>query len=126
MASTANVVINDGTTAQTFAPVKRDGFRLLFLNKVGVIAAAFKALTLGFDMRSSRRKTDKVFLDLDYPLERTDSFGVVSAVNVIRWRLVGTIPEVATAAESLAAYNLVKNGVAHAAFAAYVTGDPML
>lgn len=126
MAATANVIINDGTAAQTFAPVKRDNGRLTFLNKVGTVAAAFKALILGYDMRSARRRTDKVYFDLDQPLERTDSFGVVTAANVNRWRVVGTISEVATDAERTVFYNLLKNGVAHATFQAYVNGDPML
>lgn len=126
MASTANVTINDGTTTLTFAPVKRDGGKLTFLNKLGTIAAGFKALVLGYDLRSVRRRTDKVFLDIDQPLERTDASGVVTAANVNRWRVVGTISEVATDAERTVFYNLLKNGVATSAFGGYVAGDPML
>lgn len=125
MATTANVVINDGTANQTFAPVKRDGGRLSFLNKVGSVAAAFKSVVLGYDLHSARRKTDKVTLDLDFPLERTEN-GVVTASNVARGRVSLVLPDVMTDAERTAFYNLLKNGVAHAAFLGYVNGDPML
>lgn len=127
MSTTTNLVINDGTTAQTFSPTKRDGGKLTFLNKVGAIASAFKSVALGFDLWSTRRRTTKVYFDLDFPLARTDVNGVVTALNVERWRVVGTIPDVATAAERLECYNLLKNGVATASFQGYaVSDDPML
>lgn len=125
MANTANIVVNDGTANQTFAPVKRDGGRLTFLNKVGAVAAAFKKLVLGYDLRSSRRRTDKVSFDLDFPLERTED-GIVTATNVALGRCTFTLPEVMTDAEKTAFTALVKNGIAHAVFAAYMVGDPML
>jgi hypothetical protein len=127
MSTTTNLSINDGTTAQTFSPTKRDGGRLTFLNKVGAIASAFKAVALGFDLWNARRRTTKVYFDLDFPLPRTDSYGVVTATNVERWRVVGTIPDAATAAERLECYNLLKNGIALAEFQGYaVNDDPML
>lgn len=127
MATTTNITINDGTANQTFSPVKRDGGSLQFLNKVGAIVAAFKKLTLGFDLHSTRRATDKVFYDLDFPLSRVDSLGVTTANDVARARTVFTIPDTMTAAEKLTFYTIWKNGAAHSATQAYVVdGDPML
>jgi hypothetical protein len=125
MATVASVVINDGTTNLTFAPVKRDGVRLTFLNKVGTVVGAFKAMSLAYDMRNAKRKTDKVNFDLDIPLERTEN-GIVMATNVVRVRCAFTIPEIITDAERTVVYNLTKNGVAHAVVLGYVNGDPML
>lgn len=127
MSATTNLTINDGTANQTFAPVKRDGDRLSFLNKVGSVVAAYKTVVLGFSLFSARRQTTKVSFDLDHPLARTDANGVTTATNVIRWRITGTIPVVATGAERTESYNLMKNGIATGAFQAMaITDDPML
>lgn len=127
MSTTTNIVLNDGTANQTFIPVKRDGGRLSLVNRVGAVAAAYKFLTLGFDLWSARRATTKVTIDLDMPLERTDSNGVVTATNVARSRTVHTLPSVMTAAELTVFANLWKNAAASAIVQAYVTsGDPML
>lgn len=127
MSSTTNLVVNDGTANQTFAPVKRDGGRLTFLNKVGAVASAFKSMALGFDLWSTRRATTKVQYDLDFPLARVDANGVVTATDVARCRVVHTLPKSMTAAEKAEYYNLFKNGVSHASVSAYVTADdPMM
>lgn len=127
MASTTNIVVNDGTANQTFAPVKRDGAKTTFLNKVGAIASAFKQLAIGFSLWSARRATTKVEVNFDFPLARTDASGVVSATNVARHRGVDTLPAVMTAAERTEYGNLVKNIYANAAVQAYiVSDDPMM
>lgn len=127
MATTANIVINDGTANQTFAPIKRVGTKLTFLNKVGAIAQAFKTLVLGHDLWSVRRPTTKVEIGFDFPLPRTDSNGVVSATNVARMRCVATLPSVMTSAERTEYGNYAKNILASAAVQAYLTSDdPMM
>lgn len=127
MASTANIVINDGTIAQTFSPIKRVGTKLTFLNKVGAIAQAFKSLVLSHDLWSVRRPTTKVEIGFDFPLPRTDSFGVVSATNVARLRCVATLPSVMTSAEKVEFGTYAKNILARAEVQAYLTtDDPMM
>lgn len=128
MSATTNIVLNDGTSDQTFNPLRRINGRLQFLNKVGGMPAAYKGISLLHDLWSAKRATTKVEANLDFPLERVDAVsGIHTAVDVARFRGSYTLPKTMTAAERTQFFKLVKALSGSLTVEGYVVNDdPML
>lgn len=125
MATVANITINDGTANQTFSPVRREGDRLTFMNRVGTIASSWKSVVLGYSMRSARRRTDKVSIDFTFPLTRVvDGVPMVADKALFRSQVV--LPETMTDSEKTEFTTIVNALTSHAVVKAYIQGDPMV
>jgi hypothetical protein len=126
MATKANVVINDGTSDRTFSPVTQSGNVLTLADSSSATSAGRPLLTLGFDPRSQRRKTDHVSVKLAIPFEETvDSQVIVE--HTVRGTISAVIPEALPDAQRTEFAELMGAAATNALIKAYFEDlDPML
>lgn len=117
---TASLTINDGSAtpvAKTFAPVRVAPELSVFSEKTSGVSAGFTNLTVKSSPSSNTRATDRVDIELDYPVLSTVN-GVSTVAYTLRFKSYFVIPKTATAAEraNLAAYaaNALANSVVRA------------
>jgi hypothetical protein len=111
MPSITSQSINDGTTAQTYAPVNTVGNTVRFSSSEADSSAGMPTLDVTFDPRSARRATDRISIRLAVPYEETvDSSPLVRHVSRAEVSIV--LPEAVPASERTRVANLIKNALA--------------
>jgi hypothetical protein len=128
MATLANIVVPDNTpTNHTFYPaVRNNGANILFVNRESVTQAGNMSITLGLDLSSGKRLTNRGAIRFAHPFEVTQD-SVVSVRDVARANTDLILPVGMTAAERLRFITMYNNLVALAVVKAYTSDlDPML
>lgn len=124
----SNIVINDAVpTARTFTPIQVGPARSVLIEKnVALTAAGMCTIVLDFSMANSKRKTDRVAVRCNVPIERTDSTsGLTSVVGVARYEGTWVNPDMLTVAERNNVEAMVRNLVSHTIVQGYVKSrDP--
>lgn len=120
MPTAANIVLADSTpTNHTFQPVLVTPASSVFIDRSSNIAEGNATIILGFSLATSKRKTDRVDVRFNYPIERqVDGVWVVS--DVARYIGQWIIPTSMTQAERDHFEAYVDNLVGHSSVEGYV------
>jgi hypothetical protein len=125
---TGALTINNGAAtpvAKSFAPERVAPEASVFTERSAAASAGFTKLAIRFSAASSKRATNRIDVDLDYPVLATVN-GVNSVAYVGRFRGYFVAPDVMTAAERADLHAFVANALNHATIKAVVKDlDPM-
>lgn len=117
-----------GAEQHIFAPRSVSAGSAIFVNSEGNTSAGNKTLSLGFSPSKAKRKTDRVTLDLAFPLERQvgePTYNQYEVEDVARAQFVGVMPTSMTTAEREDFAYLVANAIMDGTFFGYMTDlDP--
>lgn len=110
---TAPLTINDGAAtpvAKTFAPVRISPDASVFAEKSSGVSAGFIPLTVRFSAAGSKRATNRVDYEVDYPVLSTVA-GVSTVAYTLRFKGYFVVPDQATALERSNLHAFVANGL---------------
>lgn len=110
---TGSLTINDGQAtpvAKTFSPERVAPDSSIFTERTAGVSAGFKKLAVRYSAASAKRPTNKVNVDLDFPVLQTVN-GVSSVAYAGRFRGEFTLPDVMTAAERADMHAFVANAL---------------
>lgn len=112
---TGALTINDGQAtpvAKTFSPERVAPDLTTFTERSSGVAAGFVRLGVGFSPASTKRSTNRVNVNLDYPVLSTVN-GVSTVAYVGRFQGTFVVPDVMTAAERANMAAFVTNALAN-------------
>lgn len=98
---TGPLSINDGLAtpvARSFAPERVSPEASIFTERTSGISAGFKRLTIRYSAASSKRQTNRIDIDLDFPVLSTVG-GVSTVAYVGRFKGYFVVPDTMTSAE---------------------------
>lgn len=125
---TGPLTINDGLAtpvARSFAPTRVAPERSTFAEKSAAVSAGFKTLGVGLSLASASRPTNRVDVDLTFPVLQTVS-GISTVAYTGLFKGYFVLPDVMTAAERADLAAFVANALDNAQIRAVVKDlDPM-
>jgi hypothetical protein len=113
---TGPLTINNGAAtpvAKSFAPERVSPDNSVFTERSAAVSAGFSRLGVRYSAASSKRATNRVDVDLDFPVLSTVN-GVSTVAYVGRFRGSFVIPDTMTAAERADLHAFVANGLDNA------------
>jgi hypothetical protein len=109
------ITINDGAAtpvAKTFSPERVAPDLTTFTERSSGVAAGFIRLGVGFSPASTKRSTNRVSINMDYPVLSTVN-GVSTVAYIGRFQGTFVVPDVMTAAERANMAAFVTNALAN-------------
>lgn len=129
MPSAATIALFDGAStpvSHNFEPLSVSPERTLLVNRESITSAGQMQLILALDPAKSTRKTNRVNIRFNYPVEATDADGVTRVAYTARFNGDVVIPEEMTQAQRDDVAAFIKNALANAVVNGIVSDlDPL-